>query len=236
MHHHWRAVSLAGLLASIGCGGVTMRQESTSEQLGIPRITAERLQACVTDFRDQLPDGSWAFSPEVQVYPNGRIARVNAGGVPETAPDLAACTRDALGDMAIPSAVFNMRSRSVASTNEQTPEQRALMGNPALIVIVVVGLGEIAIEAGAATILFAVTVKVVDKAVDDVEDMVKKRRIWREQCADDYAVCIASPAGRARGNHWNMTRCGTCREVCEKNEGNWPSTIPLFPDPAVSCY
>ena len=64
MHHHWRVVSLAGLLASIGCGGVTMRQESTSEQLGIPRITAERLQACVTDFRDQLPDGSWAFSSE----------------------------------------------------------------------------------------------------------------------------------------------------------------------------
>ena len=58
--------------------------------------------------------------------------------------------------MAIPSAVFNMRSRSVASTNEQTPEQRALMGNPALIVIVVVGLGEIAIEAGAATIALRV--------------------------------------------------------------------------------
>ncbi|HRI70839.1 MAG TPA: hypothetical protein PK156_41685 [Polyangium sp.] len=169
----------------------------------LPRITAERLQGCVNDFREQLPDGSWAFSPEVLVYPNGRIARVNAGGVPETAPDLAACTRDALGDMAIPSGVFNMRRKqSFASTTTQTSEQRSLMGNPALVVIVVVGLGEIAIEAGAATILFAVTVKVVDKAVDDVEEALKRRPPITDddqECVDGYERCTNSGGGMSIG-------------------------------------
>jgi hypothetical protein len=246
--HRFKTITKAGFLGSmalalmpLGCGGMepTIRQQQspTPEHPAVPPKTAERLQECVKEHGYQLEGGPWAFSPTIQVDREGYVVNVNAGEMPKTAPDLAACTRIALGDMAIPSYFFNLRQKqSDTATSESTMAQRSYMGSPAVVVVVVVGLSEIVLEAGAVTILFAVTVKVVDKAVDDVADLVKRRRIWRDQCADDYTDCIASPAGRARGNHWNMTRCGTCREVCEKNEGIWPSTVPLFPEPAVSCY
>lgn len=159
-------------LASLSCGGighVEVREQLTNGHLAVPRITAERLQAFVKDHGEQLESGSWAFSPEIRVNQEGYVVGVDVGGVPETAPDLAACTRIALRDIAIPSAVFDMRvPRSSASMNESTVGQRAYLGSPALVVVVVVGLSELVFEAGAYTILFAVTVKVVDKAIDDV--------------------------------------------------------------------
>jgi hypothetical protein len=143
--------------------------------------------------------------------------------------------RIALGDMAPPAAVFNLRRTQSASTNESTVEQRSYIGNPVVIVVVVVEVGEIVLEAGAITILFATTVKVVDKAVDDVAEAIKRRRIpWKDRCTDNYESCIASPAGRARGNHWNQTRCGLCKDVCDVRK-TWPSTVIVW-DEWESCY
>jgi len=164
---------------SFGCGGAapTIRQRApTADRPAIPRITAERLQECVNEYGHQLEGGSWAFGPTIQVDSEGYVVNVDDGGVPKTAAELAACTRSAWTDMAIPASVFDLRAKQLASTNEPTVEQRSYLSNPAVVVIVVVGLGEIALEAGAITILFAVTVKVVDKAVDDVAEAAKK---WR---------------------------------------------------------
>ncbi len=245
MHRYFRVIREAGFLGSMtlslvstGCGGIepTLRQQApTLEHPGIPPMTADHLRECVKEHGHLLEGGSWAFSPTIRVNRRGYVVDVDTGDMPQSALDLAACTRIALGDMVIPSYILKIRpTKSDTATNEATMAQRSYVGSPALVVVVVVGLSEIVLEAGAATILFAVTVKVVDKAVDDVAELAKQRRIWRDQCTDDYTDCIASPAGRARGNHWNMTRCGSCREVCERT-GKWPSHIPLFPDPEVSC-
>jgi hypothetical protein len=93
--------------------------------------------------------------------------------------------------MAIPASVFNMRPTPSASTNEPTVEQRLYVANPAVVVvvIVVVEVGEIVLEAGAITILFATTVKVLDKAKDDVLDAAKRWRpkLTKSRCLDAAA-------------------------------------------------
>jgi hypothetical protein len=245
--HRFETITKVGFLGSmalalipLGCGGmeppIRQQQSPTLEHPAVPPNTAERLQECVKEHGYQLEGGSWAFSPTIQVDREGYLVNVNAGEIPKTAPDLAACTRIALGDMAIPSYFFNLRQKqSDTATNEPTMAQRSFMGSPAVVVVVVVGLSEIVLEAGAVTILFAVTVRVVDKAVDDVAEAVKRRRTWKDDCTDGYVNCKISPTGWGRGNHWNESRCGTCRNVCDLNKGKWPSHIEMFPDGTVSC-
>jgi hypothetical protein len=144
-------------------------QAVSSPDPSLPRITVSRLQNCVSIYGGQLPPGRHHFNPIVKVDQDGMRRGVETPDMPGSAPDFAACTRIALGEMTVPSSVFNMgTTQSAASTNAVTPAQRLYVGNPAVAVIVVVGLSEIVLEAGAYTILFAVTVKVVEKAKDDV--------------------------------------------------------------------
>ena len=108
-----------------------------------------------------------------------------------------------------------------------------------LALIVVVGLYEIVLEAGAYTILFAVTVKVVDKAKDDVVEALKRRPPITDgeddkECVDGYERCILSGGG-GRGNNWNTTVCENCLRVCQ-NKGGWPYSVPIFGRGNPSCY
>lgn len=188
MHQIFRSITIACLFGSmalslvpLGCGGIepTIRQQQlpTSEHPAIPPNTAERLQECVKEHGHQLEGGSWAFSPTIEVDREGYVVDVNAGDMPQSASELAACTRIALGNMAIPSHIFHIRpTQSNPTTSDAIMAQRSYMSSPAVVVVVVVGLSEIVLEAGAVTILFAVTVKVVDKAVDDVAEAAKR---WR---------------------------------------------------------
>jgi hypothetical protein len=227
MMHRKLLWGLVGAM-SFGCGGSapTIRQRApTADRPGIPRITAERLQECVREYGDQLEGGSWAFGPTIQVDSEGYVVNVDDGGVPKTAAELAACTRSAWTDMAIPSSVFDLRAKQLASTNEPTVEQRSYSSHPAVVVIVVVGLGEIALEAGAITILFAVTVKVVDKAVDDVAEAAKK---WRPKPTLNRCLDAAAGGGALWENLCNAFRSSVERAECwdknllsEQMKRNW---------------
>jgi len=97
---------------TLGCGGIepTIRQpQPTTDHPALPQITAQRLQECVKVYGNQLEAGSWAFRPMIRVNQDGYVVDVSAGDMPNAAPDLAACTRIALSDMAIPSHIFKMR-------------------------------------------------------------------------------------------------------------------------------
>lgn len=222
-----------------GLESVAVRPGAPKDGFAMPRITEERMRACVTEYAKQLDAGDWAFRPTIEVAQNGRFIRVNDGGIPNTAADFASCTRDALSNMVVPDVIFNLRVPGAnADATSATAEQRTQIGSPAVVVVVVVGLSELVFEAGAYTILFAVTVKVVEKAADDVADWARRSpRLADDEddCAEYYTQCIASPAGRARGNHWNETRCATCRAVCQK-EKSWPARVPMFGQGLVPCH
>ncbi len=211
---------VAGLVSAMGCGGVTVREVSPASPHSLRAITVERIQGCATEFGKELESGSYNIHSIVKVDPDGYKQGVEMEGIPDTAPNLATCVRLAVQDMEIPASVFNLRSNhSTASTNAPTVEQRSLMGNPAVVVIVVVGLGEIAIEAGAYTILLGVTVKVLEKAAEDVEE-----KGWKAVCIAKYAACVAAVGTWKRGNHLGISRCASCLETCKKEE-SWPSDI-----------
>ena len=230
---------LAGL-ALFGCGsglGDVVVQEVSSTDPPMPSITVSRLQTCFSIHGGQLPPGRHQFHPVVKVDQDGMRWGVETPDMPSSAADLAACTRMALGDMTIPDGI--LKAGSVSATNELTPAQRSYMGNPAVVVIVVVGLSEIVLEAGAYTILFAVTVKVVDKAKDDVVEALKRRPPITDgeddkECVDGYERCILSGGG-VRGNNWNTTVCENCLRMCQ-NKGGWPYSVPIFGRGNPLCY
>jgi len=216
----WGATTVAVMPGcGSGLGEVTVHEVSPASPNSLSAITIERIQECFATHGGQLPPGRHYFNPIIEVDQDGMRRSVKTPDMPDTAPELAACTRIALQDMAIPSSVFNMRATQSPSTNEPTVEQRSLVSNPAVVVIVVVGLGEIAIEAGAYTILFGVSVKVLQKVAEDVAEGGKAH------CAAHYAACMATSVAKKNGNHWRQSRCGNCASVCVQNEGSWPTDV-----------
>lgn len=63
--------AMLGVLPS-GCGSgidsVAVRPGAPKDGLAMPRITEERMQACVTEYAKQLEAGDWAFRPRAGVY------------------------------------------------------------------------------------------------------------------------------------------------------------------------
>lgn len=219
------ALGVMPLACGAGSESVAVRPGAPKDGLTMPRITEERIGACVTEYAKQLDEGSWAFRPTLEVDQYGRFSGMNVGGIPKTAPDFAACTRDALSNMVVPDVIFNLRpTHANVDGTPATAEQRMQMGSPAIAVVVVVGLSELVFEAGAYTILFAVTVKVVEKAKDDVVEAVKRRRLPKDDCADHYDKCMATFVGDQDGNHWKQTLCGACIQMCVA-KGSWPSSV-----------
>ena len=63
--------AMLGVLPS-GCGSgidsVAVRPVAPKDGLAMPRITEERMRACVTEYAKQLEAGDWAFRPRAGVY------------------------------------------------------------------------------------------------------------------------------------------------------------------------
>lgn len=186
------------------------------------------------EFSDQLSEDSLGVSGVVQMDRQGRIYGVTVTGFPDGAPDLAACTRSALSAVEVPDLPLRATSTEESANASAKPTGNE-MANPAVAYEVAILLGEFIAQHGGKAVIYSVTVEVLSAAAIAAATVYLTNR-WRKKCTDGYVGCIASPVGRARGNNWNESRCGTCRAVCDKNKGSWPSTIEMFGevDP-VSC-
>ena len=211
-------------LMPLGCGGglghVTAKQEASNNRPVLPDRTVKRLQACVAEYGDQFGPGHYRFNPHVRVDQEGYTQAISTEDMPATAHDLAACTRVALDAMPIPSSVLDTppAADSVVTTS------RSYMGSPVVVVIVVVELTEIVFEAAAYTFLFAVTVEVARVAEKDIADAARRRRTTKDECAEGYAACIATPVSGEDGNTWKQTRCGNCLDRCTF-DNVWPTNV-----------
>jgi hypothetical protein len=226
------------MFSPLGCGSglgrVTAQELGPGGPFSVPGTTVDHLKGCVSEYGEQLEPGRYAFNPIVELEQSGIKKRIQTPNMPHSAPDLAACTRIALQGMAIHPSIFNRRStESVATTNEPSMAQRSYIGSPVLVVVVVVGLSEIVLEAGAYTILFAVTVKVLDKAKDDVLDAAKRRRPRspKDRCLDAAAggaylwkaFCRSIPDPRERERCWSLAEGDSeeeKRNLCNRYFGN----------------
>ena len=130
--------------------------------------------------------------------------------------------RKAFADMPVSEDLIFKGAAELKSRRDQaSAEQRSLVGSPVVVVVggVVIVVSELVLEAGAYTIMFAVTVKVVEKAAEDVAE-----EGWKAVCIAKYAACIAAVGTFKRGNHLGESRCNSCMVVCLDNR-DWPSSI-----------
>jgi hypothetical protein len=186
----------------------------------------------VEEFGGQLEPHHYGFHPEIQVDEDGVKWAVTTDDIPASAADFAGCTRSALSDMPVSEDLVRKGAEELKIQRDQaSAAQRSLMGSPVVIVVagVAIVVSELVIEAGTITILFAVTVKVVEKAVDDVAELAKRKRDkqW-DECLNRYEACVAGPLYREEGKHIKDSRCGLCVGLCRKT-GLWPAFVDLGP-------
>ncbi len=238
MHHSLRMVAAIGSLGwatmalipigyGSGLGPVRATQSAGRvDQPNLPDVFVEKSKDCVSEYGKQLEPGNHRFDSKVEVDEDGVKWGVTIGGIPDTAPELAACLRVALANMPIADEPFRQGVETLKYRRQEAlAEQKKLMGHPIVIVVagVTIVVGEVMLEAGAITILTAVSVELIDKASKDVAEMAKRRR---PSCLDHYVACVASKLYWEQGMHIRNTRCNLCRVWCANNNETWPSQVP----------
>lgn len=243
MHHSLRTLAAIGtlgcatmVLIPLGCGSrlgpVHATQKGGLDHPNLPDITVERAKECVAEYGAQLDSGHHTFNSKVVVNDDGDKEDVTIDDIPGTAPDFAACMRNVLRDMPIAEQPFRQGLKELKYRREHpSADQRQFMGSPVIIVIagVTIVVTELVLEAGATTILFAVTVEVIDKAIRDM----RRRPRWKRNCDEKLAECLLSSLGRLWGNVKGSSRCVMCYDRCD--EDGWPLGIQIDDDVFATC-
>ena len=187
----------------------------------VPDATAERLRECVDAFGGDLPRGRFTFDVALTVDDDGHVVDVKSKGVPHE--DLAICMRIALRGMTVPEQLLRLSklrlSESPAPTNGQTAAERGLVGNPAVLVAVVVTLADLIIEAAPIVIVIAASVEL------GKSDIAKYRQ-KDDPCQEPFNDCLDSPLQSKKGSVWNNSRCVACYHQC-RGDGKWPDKIMM---------
>lgn len=243
-----RSMAVAGVFGllllgfiPLGCGSrlgsVRATQDAGSiDHPNLPDITVERAKECMAEYGSQLEPGRHEFKSTVELNEEGDKVDVTIEDIPDTAPDFAACMRNVLRDIPIAEEPLRQGAETLKYRREHANvAQRSLMGSPVVIVVagVVIVVSELALEAGAYTVLFAVTVKMADKAKDDVLEALRRRRWWENDCQRRLTECLLSSIGSHWGDVHGTTRCVMCFKRC--NENGWPSSIQIDDDVFATC-
>ena len=224
----WGLMFLA--MTPLGCGNtierIPLRYRETTEGPRLPDITVERLQACFEEHKGQLGDQSYRIESKVKVNSGGYAVDAETTGLPEhEAPEFSSCTRIALSNMKVPLSIFPLRTLEALGTANSVDKP---LGNQAGNVLIVVGiatvLAEFVIEYGGHMILFAVSVALVEDAIEAAK---RRRRTSKDECTDGFEECMDSKIGDLLGEHWNRSRCGSCLKVCRMTQ-SWPAQVPMF--------
>jgi hypothetical protein len=77
-------------------------------------------------------------------------------------------------------------------------------------------------------------VEVVNEAGKDIAEAARRRKSKKDECTKGYTECMESNVPKELGNNWNITRCGTCRNLCKDPDYVWPSQVRIW-DEWVSC-
>ncbi len=191
-----------------------MQNQHNSRQR-LPDITVEKLQACTEEGANDIEDGFIRARATVQVGEEGQVLNVFVDGIPENAPDLTACTRVALRNMAIPTLPLRT-AETVAKSNTLALNIGNELANPAIAVEVLIVLGEYAAQHAGKTILYAVTIQVLSAlAVDAYAKLSRRCRKVKEACID---ACVDSdlPTGTYSGDPYHA-----CVRECMERAKCW---------------
>jgi hypothetical protein len=124
------------------------------------------------------------------------------------------CLTDAIERMQVPPFVVQ---KVLDRAGAVSPESRALIGNPLLLVLLVL---ESSVVVEEATFMVAVAVA---GTVDAIE-AVKRRREIERNCQRWLDECLDNPKQpeRNRKTYGDTKDCGACKRECVHEKGNWP--------------
>ncbi|TKD09907.1 hypothetical protein E8A74_09855 [Polyangium fumosum] len=189
----------------------------------MPDATAERLRECVDAFVGDLPRVQFTFDVVLTVDEDGHVEGVKSKGVPHE--ELAICMRIALRNMTVPEQLLRLSkvrvSASPAPANGQAAAERALVGNPGLLVAVAITLADLIIEAGPVVIVIAASVEL------GKSDIAKRYRQKEDDpCQEPLNDCLDSARQSKQGSYWRHSICVACHARCKRN-GEWPDKIMM---------
>lgn len=216
------AMTPLGCANSVESAPIRYRAQSRGPYL--PDATVEGLQGCVDNHADELMEGPHHVKAHMQVDSEGRKLDFKVTGIPENAPNLAACTRIALQGMTVPMQDLPLRPDETATaTNEQTVPRGNEVANPIVVWEIGTALAEFVAAHGGRVILYTVTIEVVGSAGMVGTMWYLKRRQKKKTCQEHLSDCLMTPTNDKQGNNWNTRRCLTCFDRCE--DGNWPASV-----------
>ena len=225
-------LGLLSLTTLLACVPDPVTPPTMSEGSQLSAITAERLQGCMTEYGQQLDGQSRRVQATVKVDQDGRVVDAVIDGLPLSAPDLAACARVTLREMAVPESVLRLRPTEPPISQQQSAPARGLMGN-ILVLGGAIALGEIVAKAFGVTLIFAVAVEIVDVARKRPRQKPPEDRT----CTEHLTECLLSAMADEPGSVWNHSRCKMCFDRCQGPASNnkWPQQIQLDEDVFASC-
>ncbi|TKD09905.1 hypothetical protein [Polyangium fumosum] len=191
----------------------------------MPDATAERLRECVDEFVGDLPRGQFTFDVVLTVDEDGHVEGVKSKGVPHE--ELAICMRIALRNMTVPEQLLRLSkvrvSASPAPANGQAAAERALVGNPGVLVAVAVVLADLIIEAAPIVIVIAASVEL---GKSDIATKYRQEDDDDDPCQEHLNACLNKRLADRPGSVIGETRCKMCFDRC-RGEKEWPKFIPL---------
>jgi hypothetical protein len=212
----------------VGCGSrlgpITASQSRQDGKAPVPAVTVERLKACMEVYGEQLGPGAHRINPVIKADKNGVKWSVTENDIPNSAAEFASCTRQAVRDMEIPAEFFKLAEvMQQRAKGDVSKAQRSNMGSPLILVVgVAIGLSELMLEAGAYTILFAISVQLENDAIRDIEETLEEQEENKKLCNAELTACLLTPLADLDGNHYRSSRCVMCYDGCIANKGLWP--------------
>ncbi len=209
------ALTPLGCTNSIEMAPARYREQHPNARHLLRDITVERLQECFEKYGHQLASESSRVEATVRVDQEGRSLSLLVEGIPDSAPDFAACTRTTLRDMAVPESLLRLRPEQTASTtNGRTMPMGNEMANPVVAWELAAVLAEFIAQHGGRVVVYSVALTVLTPlAVLAVGKLSKRCRQVKEAC---IISCGDSklPTGDYAGNPFHK-----CLRECMERAG-----------------
>ncbi len=235
------SVMAAGLtlaFMTFGCGGVQEEPRGVSRPLEIGTVHSsanqseevafseairQQLKACIDRPAGQWSERSYAVQFDAKANDRGDMVEVKIRNTTMRDDEVVECLRKAIAAMTVPEDALRPREvRPFSGGERMMRERRGPIGNSESENPFVL-LGPFIVEAVGMEVIIEVGVMVI-AAIATIVDPKKKDP--KDECADEYTECMASPLGRLQVNKWGETVCATCQKICNR-KGGWPLGVEL---------
>jgi hypothetical protein len=213
------AAALVVLMMGLpACGGedvaVSHPDPQPSGVPGLPDATVAAIRGCARRAGHHKGD-TFAFQFEAEVTESGRMDRVRLKDSYPRDTGFESCLTDAIERMQVPPFVVQ---KVLDRAGAVSPESRALIGNPLLLVLLVLDSSVVVEEA---TFMVAVTIA---GTADLIESISKRRR--RAKCNKPYLECLKyrNQPEWNRATYGDKKDCLSCLIQCteQTKDGTWP--------------